>query len=140
MKIRLSALLFVASFGVPAWAAAQQAPPATPPASSAAQQAPQSKTGKHQNDLVLLGTVFTEQGFALPGARIQVRRAGEKKVRGEDITNRVGEFSVRVVRGVEYEVSVKARGFQDQSLKVDGSAGDRQDLVFRMKPVAGGKK
>jgi hypothetical protein len=141
MRTALTAVLLGVYLWAPPLAGAQQAPPAgpaqAPPASS---QAPESKRGKHQNDLVLLGTVFNEQGFALPGAQVQVRRAGEKKVRGEDITNRLGEFSVRVPRSIEYEISVKARGFQEQSQKIEATVGDRQDFVFRMKPVTGGKK
>jgi hypothetical protein len=40
--------------------------------------------------------VFTDQGFALPGARVRVRRADEKKPKWEATSDRRGEFAVRV--------------------------------------------
>jgi len=40
------------------------------------------------NQFLLFGTVFTEQGFALPGCEIRVRRAGERKVRWEARSDR----------------------------------------------------
>jgi hypothetical protein len=42
--------------------------------------------------------------------------------------------------GSDYEVIVRAKGYQEQSLSVDAKTGDRfKDLVFRM-PHQGGKK
>jgi hypothetical protein len=106
---------------------------------AAAGQKEESKKPSKVGFLVL-GTVFTERGFALPGAEIRVRRAGEKKVRGEARSDRRGEFGVRLPLGYEYEVSVKARGFEEQSQKVDGRSANVQDVVFRMKPAKGEKK
>lgn len=89
---------------------------------------------------LIFGTVFTQQGFALPGAEIQVRRAGEKKVRWRATSDRAGEFAVRVPPAAEYEVTVRAKNWEPQSRKVDASAPGREDLVFRMKPAAEGKQ
>jgi len=89
---------------------------------------------------LLFGTVFTEKGLALPGAEIAIRRAGEKKVRWRAISDRRGEFAVRVPGGAEYELTVTAKGYQDQTRKTNGRAGDREDMVFRMQPAAGEKE
>jgi hypothetical protein len=88
---------------------------------------------------LIFGTVFTEQGFALPGAEIEIRRAGEKKVRWRAASDRRGEFAVRVPPGTAYEVTVKAKNFEPGARKVEATPGGREDLVFRMKP-AGGKQ
>ena len=102
--------------------------------------AKKSKTEVFERQFLMFGTVFTEQGFSLPGAEIRVRRAGERKVRWEARSDRRGEFAVRVPKGAEYELTVKAQGFQEQMRKVDARAGSREDIVFRLQPVVGGKK
>lgn len=116
------------------------APPQTPAAeSSSAKGQPQSK-GKHSDDFLVRGTVFTPEGMALPGAELHIRRASEKKFRWDTISNSRGDFAVRVKMGGDYLVVVRAKGYQEQSLPVDAKTGDRfKDLVFRMTPP-GGKK
>ena len=101
--------------------------------------ADQKEKRSHQNDFLIFGTVFTEQGFSLPGAAIRVRRSGEKKVAGEATADRRGEFAVRVPQGAEYEITVAAKGFQDETRKIDAKLGNREDLVFRLRPASGGK-
>ena len=99
----------------------------------------QAQKGSHQDDFVLFGTVFTEKGFALPGAEIRVRRTGERKPRWEARSDRRGEFAVRVPRGADYEMSVSAKGYEQQTRRIDTRVGDREDLIFRLPPVSGGK-
>jgi HSP20 family molecular chaperone IbpA len=84
--------------------------------------------------------VFNEQGFMLPGAQVQVRRAGEKKMVAQDVANRGGEFWMHVARGAEYALTVKAPGFAEQTLKIESGSGDRSDLVIRLKRSSGEKK
>jgi hypothetical protein len=100
---------------------------------------PQKKT-RLADQFLIFGTVFEESGFLLPGAEIQVRRAGEKKVRWRQISDRRGEFAVRVPPGAEYELAVKAKGYEEQSRKIDARTGNREDLIIRMKPLPEGKK
>lgn len=38
----------------------------------------QDQPNSHAHDFVIFATVFTDQGFASPGARVRVRRADEK--------------------------------------------------------------
>ena len=99
----------------------------------------QSSSKSHANDFLIFATVFTEQGFALPGARVRVRRADEKKFRWEAMSDRRGELGIRVKQDAEYELTIEARGFKPQTRKVDAREGDREDLTLRMEPLAGGK-
>jgi hypothetical protein len=125
-------LSFEASLG------AQQAaqPPAsqTPPSSeSTSKQNPKQAAARHSNDFLVRGTVFTQEGLALPGAELRIRRSAEKKFRWQTVSNSRGDFAVRVKMGADYQVLVRAKGFAEQSAPVDAKTGDRyKDLVFRM--------
>jgi hypothetical protein len=88
---------------------------------------------------VIFATVFTDKGFALPGARVRVRREDEKKFRWEAMSDHQGELGIRVKQGAEYELTIEARGFKPQTRKVDAREGDREDLTLQMEQVAGGK-
>jgi hypothetical protein len=99
----------------------------------------QAKKSTHATDFLIFGTVFTDRGLSLPGAEIRVHRADEKKVRWEARSDRRGEFAVRVPRSAEYELAVRLKGWQDEARRIDAKAGDREDLVIRMQPAAGGK-
>ena len=89
----------------------------------------------------MIGTVFTDKAYALPGAHIRVRRSGEKKFRWETYTNSRGEFALRVPQGGEYEIVVLAKGFADQNGTVSAKSGISEDnVVYRMQPASGGKK
>jgi len=121
----------------PQQAASQQPAPA---AESTSKPNPGQPTGRHSDDFLVRGTVFTAEGLALPGAELRVRRSSEKKFRWDTETNSRGNFAVRVKMGSDYEVIVRAKGYQDQSLPVDAKTGERfKDLVFRM-PHQEGKK
>lgn len=133
-SIALAGLLlsFAASVG------AQEAPqpPATqspsPTESTSKEKTGQSAT-RHSDDFLVRGTVFTQEGFALPGAELRIRRTSEKKIRWQTVSNSRGDFAVRVKMGADYEVLVRAKGFAEQSVPVDAKTGDRyKDLVFRM--------
>lgn len=116
---------------------ARQAQPA-PAAESSSKQA-QKKTA-HGNDFLIRGTVFSPEGLALPGASLRIRRTPEKKFQWNDASNARGEFAIRVKMGADYEVVVRAKGYQDQSQAVDAKTGERfKDLVFRMQRQTGKK-
>jgi hypothetical protein len=76
----------------------------------------------------------------LPGAEVKVRRTNEHKQRWEAYSDRRGEFAVRVPKGDQYEIAIKANGYWPLTRTLDARSGDRQDLVFRMQPAAKGKK
>ena len=115
-------------------------PPQTAPSAESSSQQKSGTSTTHSNDFLVRGTVFTPDGLALPGARLRIRRASEKKFRWDTVSNSRGNFAVRVKMGAEYEVVASAKGFQEQSLPVDAKSGERfKDLVFRMQ-LQGGKK
>ena len=93
----------------------------------------------HAHDFVIFASVFTEQGFALPGAKVRVRRTDEQKFRWEAISDRRGELGVRVKQGAEYELTIEAHGFKPQTRKVDAREGNQENLTIQMETLAGGK-
>jgi hypothetical protein len=103
------------------------------------QGAGQKQTHSHADDFLIFVTLFDGQGFALPGAKVRVRRANEKKYRWEAISDRRGELGVRVKQGAEYEVTIEARGLQPQTRHIDARQGKQEELTVRMEPVTGGK-
>jgi hypothetical protein len=89
---------------------------------------------------IVFVTVFNEQGFAFPGAQARLRRAGEKKDRWQALSDRRGEFAMRVPAGQEYELSVSAKGYQPIAQKVDARQLNRVDLTLRLVPASNEKK
>ena len=100
----------------------------------------QDSGSAHGHDVVIFATVFTDHGFALPGARARVRRSDEKKFRWEALSDRRGEFAIRVQQGGEYELAIEARGFKPETRKIDARADNRTDLTIQMELVSGGKR
>jgi hypothetical protein len=132
--------LLPAAFLRPQEPQSPSAPPGspTPPATS---EKPGKQKYSHANDFLIEGTVFNEKGLSFAGVQLRVRRGGEKKFRWESATGSQGDFAVRVPQGSEYEMVVHAKGFQDQTRTVDAKTGGNElRVVFRMEPVAGGKK
>jgi hypothetical protein len=126
---------------------AQQPPQPTPPAQAAPPETqppvekPQSKKYSHADDFLIIGTVFTDQGYAFPGVELRVRRAKEKKFRWDSYTNSRGEFAIRVPQGTDYEMLVHVKGFVDQTKTLDAKSGINEDrMVFRMEPGKDVKK
>jgi hypothetical protein len=112
---------------------AQDPAPAPAPAPQPESSSQQKSSRRHGDDFLVRGTVFTPQGFALPGAELRIRRASEKKFRWQTISNSRGDFAVRVKMGADYQVILRVKGFPDQSQSVDAKTGERfKDLVFRM--------
>ena len=132
------ALVTIAALLVPARSVAQDppSPPSTPPAatgSSSSNAKPQKYS--HVHDFLIIGTVFSEKGYAYPGSELRIRRANEKKFRWDTQTNSRGEFAVRVPQGADYEMLVRAKGFADQTRSVDAKSGlSEARMVFRMEP------
>jgi len=136
----LASLVLLSSSPLRAQEPAQPSAPPSTPSTESTSKNPGQASGRHSNDFLVRGTVFTEDGLVLPGAELRIRRSSEKKFRWDTETNSRGNFAVRVKMGADYEVVVRAKGYQDQSLAVNAKTGDRyKDLVFRMQHQ-GGKK
>ena len=99
----------------------------------------QNQANSHAHDFVIFATVFTDQGFALPGARVRVRLADEPKFRWEAVSDRRGELGIRVKQGAEYELTIEARGFKTQTRPIDAREGNQEDLTLRMERASEGK-
>ena len=130
---------------------AQEPAPAPPPSADQTPPAPQPSTSPpissskhshgHASDFLIIGSVFTDKAYALPGAHLRARRSTEKKFRWEAYTNSRGEFAIRVPQGSEYEMVIVAKGFADQNRAISAKSGISEDnVVFQMQPGAGGKK
>lgn len=59
----------------------------------------QGRDKSAQHYALIFGTVWDEQGHAVYGAKVSIRRAGEKKPRWELYSDRNGEFAQRVPPG-----------------------------------------
>jgi hypothetical protein len=95
-----------------------------------------NKNGSHKPIFVIFTTVFTEQGFALTGARVRVRQADQKKFKWEGFADRQGEVAFRVPPGAEYEMMVEAKGFKPDTRKIDAREENQADLTIRMAPLS----
>src|ERR1043166_4535067 len=106
-----------------------QAPPAQPPPATPQQSAPSAESSskqaqnrtRHGDDFLIRGTVFTEEGLALPGAELRIRRSADKKFKWNDASNSRGEFAIRVKMGADYEVVVRAKGYRVETLAVNAA-------------------
>ena len=94
----------------------------------------QNSGDSHPRIFVIFATVFTDQGFALTGARARVRRSDQKKFRWEGISDHQGEVAFRVPPGAEYELTIEARGFKTETRKIDAREDNQADLTMRMQP------
>lgn len=124
-----------------AQAPAAPASQAGPSPETRAPEKPQKQKYSHANDFLVTGTVFDPKGYAFPGVQLKIRRSNEKKFRWDDYTNSRGEFAVRVPQGSEYEMVVHAKGFADQTHKLDANTGlSEARMVFHMESGGGDKK
>jgi hypothetical protein len=94
----------------------------------------QNASGSHARVFVIFATVFTDRGFALPGARARVRRSDQKKFRWQGLSDHQGEVAFRVPRDAEYEVTIEAHGFKTETRKIDAREDNQADLTIRMAP------
>lgn len=135
------AVLFFLGLGSIALAQEPPVPPQQPVSPESSSSAKPNKKYSHANDFLIVGTVFNEKGYAFPGAQLRVRRAAEKKFRWDSYTNSRGEFALRVPQGADYEMTVHAKGFADQTRALDARSGVAEArLVFRLEPGKEDKK
>jgi len=87
------------------------------------------------NDCVLYVTVFTDKGVRLPDASFTVHAAGLKKPHWEGYSDARGEFAVRVVPPGDFEIQIRAKGYDTQKRTVTSESGEKLDLVFNMVPL-----
>jgi Carboxypeptidase regulatory-like domain len=142
---------FLASIIWPCLSAAQQpappppatsteAPVASPPAAPTQESSSTSKRRSKVPPFLILGTVFNEHALAFPGVQVKIRRKGEKKFHYDTYTNSRGEFAIRVPDGIEYEVVVHQKNYQDQSQVIAANKAEVQKrLTFKLVSTKLGK-
>jgi carboxypeptidase family protein len=86
------------------------------------------------DDGILYVTVFTEKGARLPDASYTAHPFGKTKPHWEGFSDVRGEFAVRVSLQGDYEIEVKAKGYDTQTRKVTSEVGDKTDVVFNLIP------
>ena len=95
---------------------------------------PQEKKKSREGTALLYGTVFTEEGFALRGAAVRVRRKDAKKPKWKTATNSRGEFAVRLPRASgDYEVTVAAKGYENATREFTVTLEEEFNFYFRLK-------
>lgn len=123
---------------------AQEPPPPdqpAPPSPTSSSVKSHNTKYSHANDFLVVGTVFTENGYAFPGVELRIRRTNEKKFRWDSYTNSRGEFAIRVPQGTDYEMVVHVKGFAEQTKSLDAKNGlSEARMVFRMEPEKDAKK
>jgi hypothetical protein len=136
----LTPVLLLAILATSGSVCAQQAPAPAPPQAadgqpvSSSSDSSKNTTGKVVPSFLILGTVFDEKAFALPGVQVRIRKSGEKKFRWETYTNSRGEFAVRVPPGYLYEVFTHMKHYDDQTQNVDSKAEVQQRLSVKLQP------
>jgi hypothetical protein len=88
------------------------------------------------NDGILYVTVFTEKGARFPDVAYTAHPIGKTKPRWEGYSDGRGEFAVRVSVQGDYEIELKAKGYEPQTRKVTSEVGDKTDIVFNLVPKA----
>ena len=88
------------------------------------------------DDGILYVTVFTDKGARLPDAAYTAHPFGKTKPHWEGYSDVRGEFAVRVSFQGDYEIEVKAKGYDPQIRKVTSEVGDKTDVVFNLVPRA----
>ena len=102
----------------------------TPMSPPAAQRKPSP------DDCVFRVTVFTEKGARLPEASFTAHPAGKTKPHWDGYSDSRGDFAFRVSLQGDYEIVVKAKGYEAQTKKVTSDAGEKLDIVFNLVPKA----
>ena len=87
------------------------------------------------DDCILYVTVFSQKGARLPDAAYVAHAAGQKKPHWEGYADSRGEFAVRVSVQGDYEIEVKAKGYEPQTKKVTSEIAQKLDLVFNLVPA-----
>ena len=88
------------------------------------------------DDCVFRVTVFTENGVRLPDASYTAHPAGKTKPHWDGTSDSRGDFAFRVSFQGDYEIEVKAKGYEPQTKKVTSVVGDKLDIVFNLVPRA----
>ena len=79
---------------------------------------------------VIAGGVFQDTGGSLPGVKVVVVSESDPRDKREAVTDRRGEFAVRVPGGARYRVVASAKGFETQEKTVEAIEGEKVTKNF----------
>jgi len=97
-----------------------------------------------RGEAVIVGTVFRDPGFALPGVKVELQpepKAGtsNKWKKMKAISDSRGEFSFRIpAAAMSYTLSFQASGFRTENKIVSISGEERQDVYVTLYPAKEG--
>ena len=90
---------------------------------------------------LIAGTVFHKSGHSLYGAKVIVFNEAQPKKKLRGVSDRRGEFVVRVPAGkAHYVVRVSAKGFDSAEKKVQIYGMEKVNVNFMLSPEERGKK
>ena len=90
---------------------------------------------------LVAGTVFHKSGHSLYGAKVIVFNEAQPKKKLRGVSDRRGEFVVRVPAGeAHYVVQVSAKGFESAEKKVQIYGMEKVNVNFMLSPEERGKK
>lgn len=90
---------------------------------------------------LVAGTVFHKSGHSLYGAKVIVFNEAQPKKKLRGVSDRRGEFVVRVPAGeAHYVVRVSAKGFESAEKKVQIYGMEKVNVNFMLSPEERGKK
>lgn len=94
-----------------------------------------SKKREKKSALIFV-TVFTTDGFALPGVPVTLKRKDDRKPKWKATSDARGEFALRVpaASGI-YEVSTASKKHQNQTKTVEVVGQESVTVIFRLKPL-----
>lgn len=99
------------------------------------QSSPGPKKEPESHYALLMVSVFTEEGFALPGIPVGIKRQGARKPAWRVVSDRRGECAVRLPPGRgTYEVATQSKEHENQTRIVEIYGEERMDLVLRLSP------
>ena len=82
---------------------------------------------------LLVGSVFTLDGFALPGVRVSIKRKTDRKPKWHGVSDRRGEFAVRLPPGGgTYEITTHSKEYANETRTVEFHGEERGELIFRL--------
>jgi hypothetical protein len=98
--------------------------------------APAAQKKPSPDDCVFRVTVFNEKGARFPDVEFRAHPVGKKKPHWDGYSDVRGDFAFRVSDLGDYEIEVKAKGYEAQTKKVTSEAGEKLDIVVTLVPRA----
>ena len=93
------------------------------------------ENSKEKPYALLAGSVFTAEGFALPGVAVSVKRKTDAKPKWRAVSDARGEFTLRLpAESASYEVTTNSDEYENQTkaVEVAGREKERVDIIFRL--------